>query len=350
MIPEQILGRAVVALAVIFALSLLLLLGHGAWLVLARKHSGRHLARGRAALAGLIASGTIAEEDRQTLRGLPAYVRSRLFLETVRNFGGEVHDRVAQMAEEIGMVDAAERAARSPFWWRRLRAVRLLTALGASAEQVRALLRDPHPAVRAQVAEAAAAHPTPAVLAALLEMLSASDTLYRFTVQDALLRAGRAAVDPMAEFLARHRGPVVLPALEVAAILAHPSLTRPALQLSADAAPQVRARAADVLGAVGGEEAIARLCELLQDEVAGVRAAAAQALGRLRHWPASAALAPLLRDRAWEVRRAAGLALRSLGGPGVLFLRRYQADDDRFAADMATQILELPGAPEEVGA
>ena len=73
-----------------------------------------------------------------------------------------------------------------------------------------------------------------------------------------------------------------------------------------------------------------------------VRAAAAQALGKLRHWPAAAALAALLRDRAWEVRRAAGFALRALGAPGLLFLRRSLQDTDRYAADMARHVLGLP--------
>jgi hypothetical protein len=61
------------------------------------------------------------------------------------------------------------------------------------------------------------------------------------------------------------------------------------------------------------------------------------------HWPAGPAVARLLRDRAWEVRRASGLALRRLGSPGQLLLRRALTDADPFAADMARQVLDLPG-------
>jgi HEAT repeat protein len=73
-----------------------------------------------------------------------------------------------------------------------------------------------------------------------------------------------------------------------------------------------------------------------------VRTAAARALGKLRYRPAAAALATLLRDRAWDVRREVGLALRSLGPPGLLFLHRSLQDADRFAADMARHMLDLP--------
>jgi hypothetical protein len=44
------------------------------------------------------------------------------------------------------------------------------------------------------------------------------------------------------------------------------------------------------------------------------------------------------------VRREAGLALRALGAPGVLFLRRYLTDNDHFAVEMARQVRDLPGA------
>jgi HEAT repeat protein len=91
------------------------------------------------------------------------------------------------------------------------------------------------------------------------------------------------------------------------------------------------------------------LMELLGDEDAGVRASAAEALGKLGHWPAAPSVARLLRDPAWRVRREAGLALRALGSPGQLLLRRSLADEDRFAAEMSRQILDLPEATVERG-
>jgi HEAT repeat protein len=80
---------------------------------------------------------------------------------------------------------------------------------------------------------------------------------------------------------------------------------------------------------------------MLGDPVPQVRAAAAQSLGKLGYWPAAAHIAPLLRDPSWVVRLEAGQALRTLGAPGILFLRRFLADDDKFAADMARQVLDV---------
>jgi hypothetical protein len=64
----------------------------------------------------------------------------------------------------------------------------------------------------------------------------------------------------------------------------------------------------------------------------------------MQHWQAASQLAEGLRDRAWHVRRDAGLALRSIGAPGALFLRRALKGDDAFAADMAQLVLDLPDA------
>jgi HEAT repeat protein len=73
-----------------------------------------------------------------------------------------------------------------------------------------------------------------------------------------------------------------------------------------------------------------------------VRAEAAAALGRLGDWESAGALAERLRDPAWVVRSGAALALRALGSPGTLYLRRTLTDRDPFAADISRQVLELP--------
>ena len=348
--PPELLFRAVFILGTVLVVSVAFLLGHGIWLTWARRYTRERHARGRAALADLIAGGELRDEERARFAALPAFVQDRLFLELGATFGGEARDRLRELAVEVGAVRRAERRTRSSLWWRRLRGVRLLGALGASEPLVLTRLRDPHPAVRARVAEWAGDHPSPHALRSLLEMFSSSGTLYRFAVQDALLRVGQPAAAPLAEYLDRHSGTGVLPALQVAAIIAHPAFAAPARDLCRDADPRVRARAAELLGAVGGEEGTAALRALLEDPAPVARAAAAHALGRLHHWPSASTLAPLLRDPAWEVRRAAGLALRELGSPGLLFLRRYQGDADRFAADMATLVLGLPTLTDEAHA
>ena len=64
----------------------------------------------------------------------------------------------------------------------------------------------------------------------------------------------------------------------------------------------------------------------------------------MHYWQAGSLLAERLRDQRWRVRREAGLALRAIGAAGTLFLRKALKGDDRFAADMAQQVLDLPEA------
>ncbi|HEV7845153.1 MAG TPA: HEAT repeat domain-containing protein, partial [Thermoleophilaceae bacterium] len=229
-------------------------------------------------------------------------------------------------------------------WWLRLRGVRLLSALGAGGPAVLELFADPRAEVRAQAAEWAAQQPGEAPLERLLELLDDPRELCRFAVKDALLRRGGAAAEPIARHLAR-AGARPHEALEVAAGIAEPRFLPAAAAHTAAPDAEVRALAASLLGAVGGAEAVERLVALLDDEDAAVRAAATTALARLRHWPAAGPIAERLGDPAWAVRRAAGLGLRELGAPGLLLLRHALDAPDRFARDMARQVLDLPDTP-----
>jgi HEAT repeat protein len=175
-------------------------------------------------------------------------------------------------------------------------------------------------------------------------MLEDPRTLCRFTVQDSLLRLGGAAVDPIVKRLGKER-PSTFEAvgmLKVAAGLAEPKLLEPALRLCKDGRPEVRVLAAGLAGRLGGKQATAQLLTLLGDKAPEVRAAGAKGLGRLGYWPSAGPLSKCLRDRSWDVRMEASMALRNLGNPGLLILRRFLGDDDRFAADMAKMVLGLP--------
>ena len=170
----------------------------------------------------------------------------------------------------------------------------------------------------------------------------ASRSRTRFAVQDALLRLGDRAVPPVADYLRVNDGEVVLPALRIAVGLASPTFMAPALRLTGDPSPRVRSAAADLLGAVGGEEAVGALVLLLVDPIAPVRGAAARALARLDHWPAAARLADLLLDEDWAVRREAALALRGLGPTGEMLLMQAARADIAPAAQIARLTLAAP--------
>jgi HEAT repeat protein len=178
----------------------------------------------------------------------------------------------------------------------------------------------------------------------MLTMLADPATQARFAVQDALLRMGGIVAEPLAAFLETQSGLPAESGLRVAESLASTGFRPAALRHSGSEDAGVRIAATKLLGAIGDAPSAERLTELLKDPDSRVRAAAAQGLGRIQHWQAASQLAEGLRDSAWHVRREAGLALRSIGAPGALFLRRALKGDDAFAADMAQLVLDLPAA------
>ena len=86
------------------------------------------------------------------------------------------------------------------------------------------------------------------------------------------------------------------------------------------------------------------LHRLLHDDEADVKAAAIEALGQLGSQASVVLIGAALGDRAFLVRRSAGIALDTLGAPGHLVLRRHLRDPDRYARDMARQMLDAAAA------
>lgn len=344
MISKQLLNIVMLVEIGLLALAVGVFFAHGFWLFLNQRRFRRLTDGARESLAHLVTRGTVNVDDIDALRQLPHDVQIIAFLEMSRNVTGAGKERLSFVARQVGLVDRAQKLCASRRWTRRLRGTRILSRLDVVDPLVQQLLSDPHPAVRAQAAEWAAAQPSVTVISAMLALLADPATQARFAVQDALLRMGGIVAGPLAMFLETHTGRAAEAGLRVAESLAEPSFGPAALRLSRVDDVGVRIAAAKLLGAVGGAAAAERLMELLDDADSSVKAAAAQSLGRMQHWQAAALLAYRLRDSAWKVRRAAGLALRSIGAPGVLFLRRTLKEDDAFAADMAQQVLDLPAA------
>jgi hypothetical protein len=342
MLSEPLLAVALYLQAFLLGSAVLMLFGHALWLKWYARWSAPRIRTARAALNRAVNAAETTPTDLAILTLLPLTLQIQVVGELTRSLAGEARNRLGQVAGQIGLVAHAERLCGSRFWWRRLRGSRLLTMLRAGDDVLPHLFHDPHPSVRTQAAEWAASCPREAVIDELLDMLTDPSRLCRFSVRDSLLRIGPAALDPLQQFLETHSGPAAEAALEVAAGRADARFLSCALVLTHDAYGPTRRQAAAVLTALGGPASIDRLIALLDDADAVVRAEAVKGLGKLGHWPAAPQIAPRLRDPAWIVRREAGLALRTLGGPGLIYLRRYLQDDDRFAADMARQILDLP--------
>ncbi len=315
---------------------------HGLWLFVTQKRTRRQMKAARESLAQLLTRGTINVEEIEALRLIPRDVQVMVFLEISRNLTGTGKERLRFVAREVSLLDRARKLCESKRWTRRLHGARLLARMDVADPIVEKLLADPNPAVRAQAAEWAAAQPSTSVISAMLKMLADPATQARFAVQDALLRMGAVVAEPLAAFLETHSGLPAESGLRVAESLAETRFLPAALRHSASDDAGVRIAATSLLGAIGGAASAERLTELLKDTDSRVRAMAAHGLGRMQHWQAASQLAESLRDRAWRVRRDAALALRAIGAPGALFLRRALKGEDSFAADMAQQILDLP--------
>jgi HEAT repeat protein len=339
---SDVLLAASLALAGLLVLALALLVGHGTWRALADAYWRRPAAEARAALAEAADRLELSHTGARALARLPARRRIDLFVELAQSVAGAPRTALAGAARSVGVIAAAERWCASRRWRRRLRGARLLATIGGGEATVPPLLEDERPEVRAQAAEWAAGHPTPAVVDTLIGMLGDPRGLARFTVMDSLIRLGADAVEPLRHAIAGSSGIAAVAALRVGAMIGDPRLAPAARDRLDDADPAVRAWAVRVAGAVGGDENAAAVEHRLADEAPEVRAAAALALGRLGHWMAAGPLGARLGDPAWEVRRNAALALRSFGSPGELLLNRALRGDDAFARDIARQTLDLP--------
>lgn len=311
-------------------------------------HHRERFVRASIVLTDYLNEHAMSREDAAWLAHLPMGARLELLISASSALAGAKRNRITDLAHDFGLIDWAEKRCRSRLWTRRLHGVRALTALENRSELVPVMLRDRRPEVRAQAIQWASDIGDPDIGSELVELLGDEMRFPRFIVQNALLWIGAPAVAPLAEFL-RREGPGLEPALEVAAAMPDPEFLDQARELSRHPSAAVRMYCARILGALGGPESVARLSEMLEDETEEVRAAAADGLGKLEHWPAGSQLALALRDQAWAVRRAAGLALRSLGSPGLVLLRRSTSDRDHFAADMARQVLDLPDTKKPAG-
>ena len=344
MISEHLLSVIMLIEVGLLAIAVGLFFLHGLWLHLTARRVKRLSKSGHEALARLVNRGHVNVEDVAALKNLPPDIQTIAFLEVSRSVSGTGKERLRFVAQQVGVVDRARLLCEHRWWTRRLRGARILSRLDVPDPLVHKLLADPKPAVRAQAAEWAASQPSVEVISSMLELLADPATQARFAVQNALLRMGNVIAGPLSAFLETHSGRAAEAGLRVAESVAATSFLPAALRHSHAEDAGVREAAAKLLGGIAGAEAGARLMEMLSDDDAKVRAAAASALGRMHYWQAATLLAERLRDQRWNVRREAGLALRALGAAGTLFLRRALKGDDRFAADMAEQVLELPEA------
>lgn len=319
--------------------SITILVAHAGWLKWRQHHYTPILKRARGELQSLLFAQAPANHPTDSLEKLPLGDRIALIAEVARSLAGAERERLRSVAARTGLVDWAESNANSRVWWRRLRGARLITLLGSDSAVMSGLLWDKNEFVRSQAAEWVPDHPNSGLVARLLVLLNDEHKLCRFTAQNSLLRLGDFATPALVEYLSAHTGRRVVGALEVAAHLSDSRLLDPALSLCADTTPLVRARAAALLGALGGHGAVGRLNDLTKDPEHSVREASARALGHLSQWRSAPQMTVLLGDTSWNVRRAAALALTSLGSPGLVALNLAARNTDTNVSTIARRVL-----------
>ena len=340
MIPDPLLRHAILWESGLFAATWLIIFGHGAVTAFLRTRRPR-LERARRALALALPERTLDPDARAALRRLGPGEAAGLFATFTPHLRGAERDWLAGIALDLGLVARARRLCASRLWWRRLQGARLITLVGGDDDAVLTLAHDPDPLVRSQVAEWAGAYPSEPGIRMLTEMLGDPSRASRYSVEDALVRLGGLAVEPLARRLAGIEDPVsAITGLRVAEGLGDPRLLAPVLPWCDRPEPDVRRAAYAALGTIGGATAGARLVAGLQDPDASARAAAAAALGRMGHWQAAPSLAREMSHTAWDVRLASGRALSRLGPPGEITLRNVTESPNAFAADMARHVLD----------
>jgi len=341
---QELLMRVALAEAALLVITFLALVGHAGWVALRARRQRPHLAMAADTLAAALEGVNPAPGDLDDLAALSANAQIGVFSQLATSLQGAQGKRLTEVAAKVGLVAKAERWCVSKRWGRRLRGARTLTMLGSGQGVVSTLLDDPRAEVRSQAVQWAADHPEAAPVDRLLRMLRDPEALCRFTVKDSLLRMGSTATEPLLRYVSAPGQAPAPEALEVAAGIADVRFLDPALALCGASSARTRALAATLVGSVGGSRGTEALTALLSDADPSVRTSAAKALAKLGHWPAASRLAECLRDPSWDVRRAAAITLRGFWPTGVLLLRRALSDSDRFARDMARQVLDLPGA------
>ena len=258
----------------------------------------------------------------------------------------ERQDALATALLNEKWVQKGLKGARSPRWWKRLAAVRLLAAVGQQSHRamLRRLLLDRHPAVQLAAASCLGRVADSDLVSLVVETLPGRPIAVRHYLFAALKQCWQHTVPLVTR---RLRADTPAQRLEVwinlAEALATPAVLAPVLRLSTHRDAEVRLAVARALKHYFHPETPDVLYALLADEDWRVRAQAARALGVLKITEAIGPLGDLMRDRAWWVRFRAALSLAQLGEPGRRMLREARVGGDRYASEMATMISGLSG-------
>ncbi len=304
-----------------------------------------------AAIGHAITRWLLDEDTIDPIVGALARVPADVALEhlTVTMRGRVPLERQGQLAEAVRRQRWARDVLAGGLSWRwttRLRAARLLSAVGTPADEARLLrfLRDPHPAVQAAATAAIPRVATRPVVTSVLDGLPTRPSVVRKMQMTTLRQARVLLAEVLRERLATADVPGRTLAIwvQLAGEAGDPELLALAAGLHAHPDPRVRLEVARLLQGYFHPSAVPRLRHLLADPDGSVRAVAARSLGALGARPAVPDLVRAVGDPQWWVRFRAAMALSLVGEEGRAALRALRDSGDRYARDMATMVAGLP--------
>lgn len=237
--------------------------------------------------------------------------------------------------------------ARSPLWWKRLSAARILALIADASDlpAIRRLLSDTHPAVQTAAGACLGRHVDEELLLRMIDGLSTASSAVRAYQLGVLSQHGKLAAPLLLDRIRADAPPHKLYAYvhAVAALDDTECMARVA-ELSTHAHPEVRVAVARVLRSTPGDSFHIKLLSMLRDPDWRVRAQAARGLSTLSDPATVQELVRALTDPTWWVRFRAGLALAGMGEPGREALEQARGHPDRYARDMAVLVGGLSAA------
>ena len=271
---------------------------------------------------------------------LPRSLLLRMIQNVTVDVGDAATDRLRALVVDARLTRRIRALQRKHSWRRRVQAAHLEHLLPLDDPGRFRLLHDRYPLVRARAAESLSGDDAAANALQLFEMLDDPVHAVRAGAQQALLRSDGSIAEPLCEYLWSGGRVGTNLALEVAANLPDPRYGSVLRHYANDTDPVRRAMVCRAIGAGGTLDSSETLARLIADDDASVRAAAATAVGSLGRSDLAGALGHMLSDAVWGVRRAAALALTELAPTGHIVLRAHLFDGDRYARDMARQVLD----------
>jgi len=287
-------------------------------------------------------AGTATAGGVRALAAAPASHRrviGSLLLRPLAVAGGEVVGPLREVAERLALTDLWLADLRSRLWWSRAYGARAIGLIGElrGFESLLEALEDDHEEVRAAAVEGLGQLGDPRAIPPLLRALSDSTRFQQARVVESLGRLGP-SVAPLLLASVRQEPDNAVLAAEVLGMLGGAEAVSGLTAWTAAEDPRLRAAAIGSLGTIGLDERTFYFAlRALADPEPAVRAQAARAIGRSSREDAVPYLASCLEDE-WQVAAHAARALRALGAAGLRALEA-RAHADGLPGDLARQML-----------